>query len=142
MVHERRSLELRTGQELEADRERRRRHRRRCSGEDRGEVGWGAHRLDIKTLDGEETSVAFSVGWAGTASADTPDNAVVTLDKTAYAPGEEAKLRIAAAAAGKATVALIGDKVERFVDVDLAPGDNVVPFTVGGDWGPAPTRSR
>ncbi len=99
-------------------------------------VGWGAHRLDVKTLDGEETSVAFSVGWAGTASADTPDNAVVTLDKTAYAPGEEAKLRIAAAAAGKATVALIGDKVERFVDVDLVQGDNVVPFTVGGDWGP------
>ena len=32
-----------------------------------GRVGWGAHRLDIKTLDGEETSVAFDVGWSGTA---------------------------------------------------------------------------
>ena len=28
-------------------------------------VGWGAHRLDVKTLDGEETSVAFDVGWSG-----------------------------------------------------------------------------
>ncbi len=99
-------------------------------------VGWGAHRLDVKTLDGEETSVTFDVGWSGTASADTPDNAVVTLDKTNYAPGEEAKLRIASAFAGKATVALIGDHVERFIDVDLAAGDNVVPFPVGGDWGP------
>ena len=49
-----------------------------------GRVGWGAHRLDIKTLDGEETSVAFDVGWSGTAGADTPDNVVVTLDKTNY----------------------------------------------------------
>ncbi len=60
-----------------------------------GRVGWGAHRLDIKTLDGEETSVAFDVGWSGTAGADTPDNVVVTLDKTNYTAGEEAKLRIA-----------------------------------------------
>ncbi len=99
-------------------------------------VGWGAHRLDIKTLDGEETSVAFDVGWSGTASADTPDNVVVTLDKTNYAPGEEAKLRIASTFTGKATVALIGDHVERFIDVDLVAGDNVAPFTVGPDWGP------
>ena len=99
-------------------------------------VGWGAHRLDIKTLDGEETSVAFDVGWSGTASADTPDNVVVTLDKTAYAPGDTAQLRIASPSAGKATVALIGDAIERFVDVDLVAGDNVVPFTVGADWGP------
>ena len=99
-------------------------------------VGWGPHRLDVKTLDGEETSVAFNVGWSGTASADTPDNVVVTLDKAAYASGEEAKLRIVSAAAGKATIALVGDRIERFVDVDLAAGDNIVPFKVGSDWGP------
>ncbi len=99
-------------------------------------VGWGAHRLDVKTLDGEETSFGFDVGWSGTASADTPDNVVVTLDKTNYAPGEEAKLRIHSAFAGKATVTLIGDRIERFVDVDLVAGDNVAPFAVGADWGP------
>ena len=99
------------------------------------QVGWGRHRLDLKSPDGEETSVSFDVGWSGTASADTPDNVVVTLDKTSYAPGEEAKLRIASHAAGKATVALVGDKLEQFLDVDLVEGDNVVPFKVGADWG-------
>ncbi len=99
-------------------------------------IGWGAHRLEVKTLGGEETSFAFDVGWSGTASADTPDNVVVTLDKTNYAPGDEAKLRINSPSAGKATVALIGDVVERLIDVDLVSGDNVVPFTVGADWGP------
>src|SRR5271166_5567706 len=99
-------------------------------------MGWGAHRLEVKTLDGEETSFMFDVGWSGTASADTPDNVVVTLDRTNYAPGDEAKLRINSAFAGKATVALVGDKIERFLDVDLVAGDNVVPFTVDPDWGP------
>ena len=99
------------------------------------QVGWGRHRLDLKSPDGEATSLTFDVGWSGTASADTPDNAVVTLDKTSYSAGEEAKLRIAARAAGKATVALIGDKLEQFIDVDLVEGDNVVPFKVGADWG-------
>ena len=101
-----------------------------------GRVGWGAHRLDIKTLDGEETSVTFDVGWSGTASADTPDNVVVTLDKANYTAGEEAKLRIASAFAGKATIALVGDHVERFIDVDLAAGDNVIPFPIETGWGP------
>ena len=113
------------------------RHRRRRSGQILEPASAGAPiGSTIKTLDGEETSVAFDVGWSGTASADTPDNVVVTLDKTNYAPGEEAKLRIASAFAGKATVALIGDHVERFIDVDLVAGDNVVPFPVGADWGP------
>jgi hypothetical protein len=98
-------------------------------------VGWGRHRLDVKTPDGEQTSVTFDVGWSGSASADTPDNVVVTLDKPSYAAGEEAKLRIASHFQGKATVVLVGDKLERFIDVDLAEGDTVVPFKVGADWG-------
>ena len=99
-------------------------------------VAWGAHRLEVKTLDGEQTSFTFGVGWSGSANADTPDNVVVTLDKTSYSPGDEAKLRINSAFAGKATVALVGDRIERFVDVDLVAGDNVVPFMVDANWGP------
>ena len=99
------------------------------------QVKWGRHRLDIKSPDGEQTSLTFDVGWSGAASADTPDNAVVTLDKANYAPGEQAKLRIAARAAGKATIALVGDKLEQFIEVELKEGDNVVPFEVGADWG-------
>jgi len=99
------------------------------------QVGWGRHRLDLKSADGEQTSITFDVGWGGSASADTPDNVVVTLDKASYAPGEDAKLRIASHYQGKATVALVGDKFEQFIDVDVVEGDNVVPFKVGADWG-------
>jgi uncharacterized protein YfaS (alpha-2-macroglobulin family) len=98
-------------------------------------VAWGRHRLDLKSVDGQETSITFDVGWGGSASADTPDNVVVTLDKSSYAPGETAKLRIASKSKGKATIALVGDRIDKLIDVDLVPGDNVANFEVGGDWG-------
>jgi alpha-2-macroglobulin len=99
-------------------------------------VGWGSHWLELKTLDGEVTSFTFGVGWSGSANADTPDNVVLTLDRANYAPGDEAKLRINSAFAGKATVVLVGDQIERFVDVDLVAGDTILPFNVGVDWRP------
>ena len=99
-------------------------------------VSWGKHRLDIKSPDGDQTSITFDVGWGGSASADTPDNAVVTLDKASYAAGEEAKLRIASHYVGKAAVVVVGDKVDRFIETDLKEGDNVVPSKVESDWGP------
>jgi alpha-2-macroglobulin len=98
-------------------------------------VSWGKHRLDIKSADGDQTSITFDVGWSGSASADTPDNVVVTLDKANYQAGDEAKLRIASRFVGKATIAVVGDKIEQFIDVDLVEGDNVAPFKVGADWG-------
>ncbi|HLJ72659.1 MAG TPA: alpha-2-macroglobulin [Roseiarcus sp.] len=99
-------------------------------------VSWGRHRLDIKSPDGDQTSITFDVGWGGTVSADTPDNAVVTLDKASYSAGEEAKLRIASHYAGKASVLVVGDKLDRLIETDLKEGDNVVPFKVEADWGP------
>ena len=100
-------------------------------------IGWTSRRLTARRRASPSTSAG-----RGTASAGTPDNVVVTLDKTNYAAGEEAKLRIASAFAGKATIALVGDKIERFIDVDLVSGDNVVPFPIGGDCGRGPTLSR
>ena len=60
------------------------------------QVGWGRHRLDVKIAPtaNRPASPSTSAG-RGAASADTPDNVAVTLDKASYAPGEKAKLRIA-----------------------------------------------
>ena len=77
----------------------------------------------------------MSAGRA-TASADTPDNVVVTLDKTSLRARRGGEAAHPSRFAGKATVALVGDRVEQFIDVDLAEGDTVVPFAVGADWGP------
>ena len=98
-------------------------------------LSWGRHRLDLKSADGQETSISFDVGWGGTASADTPDNVAVTLDKASYNPGDTAKLKIASKSKGKGTIALVGDRIRKLIDVDLDAGDNAVEFTVGDDWG-------
>ena len=98
-------------------------------------VGWGGIGSTSSRRKARRRASPSTSAGAGTASADTPDNATVTLDKQSYAPGESAKLSINSRFAGKAAIALVGDKLERILDVDLKEGDNVVPFEVGGDWG-------
>ncbi len=84
-------------------RRRRRRHRAPTTpAKIAAQVKWGRHRLDIKSPDGRaDQHLPSTSAGRGTASADTPDNAVVTLDKANYTPGEQAKLRIAAQCGGQ-----------------------------------------
>ncbi len=100
-------------------------------------VGWGTHRLDLRSDDGTDapTSITFEVGWSGDATADTPDLLQVTLDKTNYKPGEPMKVQIASRFEGKATVAIVGDRVFETRVFDLRAGDNAMTVPVGADWG-------
>ena len=100
-------------------------------------VGWGAHRLDLRADDGSlaPTSISFDVGWSGDASAQTPDLLQVTLDKTNYRSGEAMKLAINSRFAGKATLVIIGDKVEDMQTFDVKAGDTAIEAPVKADWG-------
>ncbi len=79
--------------------------------------------------------MTFYVGWSGDASADTPDLLDVTIDKTNYKPGEDLKLNIASRFAGKATVAILSEKLEYLTTFDLQTGDNHATIPVGNNWG-------
>ena len=81
------------------------------------------------------TSITFEVGWSGDASADTPDLLQVTLDKPQYRAGESMKVQIASRFAGKATVAIVGDKVNEVRTLDVKIGDNLLTLPVTADWG-------
>ncbi|MDF2119818.1 alpha-2-macroglobulin [Roseiarcaceae bacterium H3SJ34-1] len=100
-------------------------------------VGWGAHRLELRSDDGTlaPTSITFNVGWSGDVSAETPDLLEVTLDKTDYKPGDQMKVRIASRFNGKATVAVVGDKVQDIRLADVVTGDNEVSIPVKAEWG-------
>ncbi len=100
-------------------------------------VGLGQYRLDVASDTGTDapTSVTFYVGWSGDASADTPDLLDVTIDKTNYKPGEDLKLNIASRFAGKATVAILSEKLEYLTTFDLQTGDNHATIPVGNNWG-------
>ena len=58
-----------------------------------------------------QTSVSFTVGWSGDQTADTPDLLDMTLDKASYRSGERMDLRLSPRFAGKATLAVVSDKV-------------------------------
>ena len=100
-------------------------------------VDLGFYRLDVKSDDPNDapTSVTFSVGWSGEATADTPDLLSVTLDKKDYKPGEAMKLKIASHFAGTATVAILGDALNYTSLIDLQKGDTIATVPVSADWG-------
>jgi uncharacterized protein YfaS (alpha-2-macroglobulin family) len=100
-------------------------------------VDWGSYRLDLRAegADGAETSIEFAVGHSTDKTADTPDVLETALDKPAYAAGETMQLRVNARFAGKATVAVISDRVAELKTVDVAPGGTTIPLVVSPDWG-------
>jgi uncharacterized protein YfaS (alpha-2-macroglobulin family) len=101
------------------------------------QVGWGTHRLDIQSeiSADQPVSYSFSVGWSGDATADVPDLAEISLDQTAYKPGDTIKLRIASHFEGTATVAIVGDKIHTFIDSIVHNGETQLSIPVKADWG-------
>ncbi len=96
---------------------------------------WGTYRLDV-TMGGAQTSVLYSVGFFGELAADAPDVLEVGLDKEAYAAGETMTLTVKPRFAGKATIAVIGDKAETWREIDVTPQGATVTLTAEAGWGP------
>jgi uncharacterized protein YfaS (alpha-2-macroglobulin family) len=101
------------------------------------QVAWGNYRLDVSAdgPDSTETSVSFSVGYEADKTADTPDVLDVALDKAAYADGESLQVRLAPRFAGKATLAVISDRVADIRTIDIAPGGTTASIPVKAEWG-------
>jgi alpha-2-macroglobulin len=100
-------------------------------------VNWGSYRLDViaEGGDGAETAVEFTVGYEADKTAETPDVLDVALDKQAYASGETLKLRIAPRFAGKATIAILGDRLHEIRTVDVGVSGAAVDLAVKPEWG-------
>ncbi|AMJ61326.1 alpha-2-macroglobulin family protein [Bosea sp. PAMC 26642] len=100
-------------------------------------VQWGNYRLDVAAdgPDSTETSVSFTVGYEADKTADTPDVLDVSLDKGSYADGETMQVRLAPRFAGKATLAVIGDRVNEIRTIDIAGGGATASIPVKAEWG-------
>ncbi|MGO4573800.1 alpha-2-macroglobulin [Microvirga sp. 2TAF3] len=102
-------------------------------------VEWGTYRLDVSAPDlGEtaQTSLSFTVGWSGDQTADTPDLLDMNLDKASYRVGDTMRLHINPRFAGKATLAVVSDRVHDIRVVDVAASGTYVSLPVRGEWGP------
>ena len=102
-------------------------------------VEWGSYQLDVSATDlGEtaQTSVSFTVGWSGDQTADTPDLLDMTLDRASYRSGDTMKVHLNPRFAGKATLAVVGDKMHEIRVVDVAAAGSDIALPVRADWGP------
>lgn len=100
-------------------------------------VQWGNYRLDVTSdgADATETSVSFSVGYESDKTADTPDVLDVALDKASYADGEALQVRLSPRFAGKATLAVVTDRVADIRTIDIAEGGATATIPVRAEWG-------
>ena len=102
-------------------------------------VEWGTYRLDVSAPDlGEsaQTSLSFTVGWSGDQTADTPDLLDMNLDKASYRAGETMQLQLNPRFKGKATVAVVSDRMHDIRVVDVATDGSTVSLPVQATWGP------
>ncbi|MEO1205049.1 MAG: alpha-2-macroglobulin [Pseudomonadota bacterium] len=102
-------------------------------------VTYGRYQLEVSEAgagNGPVTSAIFSAGWhTGGDTPESPEMLDVALDKSVYAPGETAKLRIADKRGGRALVAVMSGDLKTFMDVDIPAGGGDVPVKVSGTWG-------
>ncbi|HST74461.1 MAG TPA: MG2 domain-containing protein, partial [Acetobacteraceae bacterium] len=99
--------------------------------------GFGRYRLEVTETGGlAATSVRFRAGWVASDSPDVPDKVDVLADRKMYAPGENARIHIAAPFAGPATVLVLTDRVHSVRTVDVPAAGTEISVPVDAAWGP------
>ncbi len=97
----------------------------------------GTYRLAVTEAGGKATSdIRFYVGWRShAAGADTPDQAAVTLQNDAVAPGSRARLFLNSPYEGEATIAIATDRVHRVQRMKVGAGGREIIIDTDEDWG-------
>ncbi|WP_338661999.1 alpha-2-macroglobulin [Pararoseomonas sp. SCSIO 73927] len=100
-------------------------------------LGFGRYRLEVSQPGGMAiATLRFRSGWVGSDDPAVPDKVDVAADRQAYAGGSTARLRITPPFAGRASVAVLTDRVLSVRDVDVAAGGADVEIPVDAGWGP------
>ncbi len=81
-------------------------------------------------------SYRFRSGWAASDSAEVPDKVDVSADRRDYTAGQSARVRITAPFAGRASVAVLTDRLVGLQEVEVPAGGAEVTVPVEAGWGP------
>jgi alpha-2-macroglobulin len=100
-------------------------------------LDFGRYRIELLEDGGmAATSMRFRSGWVSSDSPDVPDQVDVSADRSAYAPGESARIHIAPPFAGQATLLVLSDRVHSVRNLAVPAGGFDVDVPVRDDWGP------
>ncbi|TPG46936.1 alpha-2-macroglobulin family protein [Roseomonas nepalensis] len=99
-------------------------------------VGFGRYRLEVSQPGGLAiASIRFRAGWTGSDDPAVPDKVDVAADRRAFAAGEVARLRVSPPFAGRASVAVLTDRVLSVREVEVPAGGAELEVPVEAGWG-------
>jgi uncharacterized protein YfaS (alpha-2-macroglobulin family) len=97
---------------------------------------FGRYRLEAQEAGGMAlASVRFRSGWAASESAEVPDKVDVAADRRAYAPGQPITLRITAPFAGRASLAILTDRLVALREIEVPAAGAEVTLQADPAWG-------
>ncbi|MDB5314911.1 MAG: hypothetical protein JWO24_755 [Rhodospirillales bacterium] len=82
------------------------------------------------------TSMRFRAGWAASENAETPDRIDVSTDRQSFADGTTARVRVVPPFAGRASVAILTDRLISLREIDLPAAGTEIEVPVSAAWGP------
>jgi uncharacterized protein YfaS (alpha-2-macroglobulin family) len=98
--------------------------------------GFGRYRIEVMENGGlAATSMRFRAGWVSADGPDVPDKVDVLADRKLYAPGDTARIHIAAPFAGPATLLVLSDRVHATQTFDVPAGGAEATVKVDPAWG-------
>ena len=98
---------------------------------------FGRYRLEVTEPNGLGiASYRFRAGWAQAESAEVPDRVDVAADRRAYAAGDTARLRITPPFAGRASIAVLTDRVVSVREIEVPEAGAEIEVPVDAAWGP------
>ncbi|WP_270938880.1 alpha-2-macroglobulin family protein, partial [Falsiroseomonas oryzae] len=98
---------------------------------------FGRYRIEVTEPGGLAiASYRFRSGWAGAESPEVPDRVDLAADRRGYAPGEVARVRITPPFAGRASVAVLTERLVSLRDIEVPEAGTEIELPVDAAWGP------
>lgn len=100
-------------------------------------LSFGRYRLEVTEPNGLGiASYRFRAGWAQAEAAEVPDRVDVAADRRAYGAGDTARLRITPPFAGRASIAVLTDRVVSLREIEVPEAGAEIEVPVDAAWGP------
>jgi len=97
---------------------------------------FGRYRLEAQEVGGMAVaSIRLRAGWVASESAEVPDKVDVAADRQHYAPNETVTLRVTPPFAGRASVAILTDRLVALREVEVAEGGTDITLPADPAWG-------
>ncbi|WP_424812553.1 alpha-2-macroglobulin family protein [Roseococcus sp. YIM B11640] len=97
---------------------------------------FGRYRLEAREANGMAiASFRFRSGWVASESAEVPDKVDVAADRPSYAPGQPVTLRITPPFAGRASLAILTDRLVSLREIEVPEAGGEVTLEADPAWG-------